>query len=167
MSNVTDALAALKMQLIANLGLSPAPAVKIHHPAYDAATITAALANIDHAPVVVLFQRTHAEIVYDKQAFKHGGTKQWDIIALVYLEKSDSGPFPVLDDSAAVRAAIGRHDAWFDAMAAALEADRKLGGAVLTLGDSTALYRAMIGELPWKQDNYWGIEFQIPVREMR
>ena len=49
----------------------------------------------------------------------------------------------------------------------ALEADRTLGGTVLTIGDDAALFRAMIGELPWNRDNYWGIEFQIPVRQMR
>lgn len=165
MSNVTDALVALKAQLIANL--TPTPAVRILHPSYDAATITTALANLPTTPVIVLFQNTHSEITYDKRTFKQGGTKQWNAVILLYLQKSESGPFQVLSDSAASIAAMGRQDPWFDMMASALDADRTLGGTVLSVGDDSALFRAIVGELPWNSNNYWGIQFIVPIKEMR
>lgn len=165
MSSITGALEAARAQLAGHLGTDAA--VLIHHPAYNADAITNALEAVNKRPVVVLFQMTHQEIVYGKKTLKGGGVMRWEIAALVYLHESASAPLPVLSDSGAVKSAIGKHDAWFDLMAGALESDRTLGGAVLALGDDEALFRALVGELPWNRGNYWGIQFAIPVRQVR
>jgi hypothetical protein len=87
-------------------------------------------------------------------------------VPVLVLFQNTHSEIIVLSDSPAAREAMGTHDEWFDRMAVALEADRTLGGAVISVGDGD-LFRGMVGEIPWNKINYWGIQFIIPIKEER
>lgn len=91
---------------------------------------------------------------------------KWRMEVLLFLSE---GEISEITPSAAE--AVGRVAGWPEAVSEKLWANQNLGGTVLNIGNSVGqmplLFEYMVGHIHWGNRMYWGIGFQLEIKQTR